>query len=144
MLSKIKEDTSMSDIVSIDWHDEDKQILLVTYHRDGWQWNDFFIVLKQQYAFIDSVNHTVDVLVDVQNSSWIPKGGSLLSGLRKIEEQHPRQGLTIIVGAKGLVASIARSMMKMLGENRRFHFVATMEEAHQLIAKAQAKRLVQA
>lgn len=123
----------MTDLVSIDWLDSQQRVVLITYHRDGWSWDDFYRVLKQQYEFIDTVSHPVDVIVDVRNSHWMPRGGSLLSGIRKAENPHPRQGRTIIVGATGMVAAIAQTAMKLLSSNRKFYFASTMDEAKTIL-----------
>jgi hypothetical protein len=123
----------MTDLVTIDWLDDQKKTVLITYHRDGWSWDDFYRVLKQQYDLIDTVSHTVDVIVDVHNSHWMPRGGSLLSGIRKAENPHPRQGVTVIVGATGMVAAIAQTAMKLVSSKRKFHFAATIDEARAIL-----------
>ena len=98
----------MMEKVTVSWFDDSKTAILCTYNGEGWTWEDFFIALEQQKALIESVDHPkVDILVDVRKSTWMPKGGSLLTGMRKVsKEQHPRQGQTIVIGARGMVASI--------------------------------------
>jgi hypothetical protein len=123
----------MTELVTIDWLDSQKRIILITYHRDGWSWDDFYRVLKQQYDMIESVPHSVDVIVDVRESHWMPRGGSLLSGIRKAENPHPRQGRTVIVGATGMVAAIAQTAMKLVSSKRKFYFALTMDEAKTIV-----------
>ncbi|HEX2619077.1 MAG TPA: hypothetical protein VHL11_02990 [Phototrophicaceae bacterium] len=132
----------MTDIITIDWLNEEKRVLVATYHRDGWTWEDLYEVFKKQKAMIATVDGIVDVIVDVRNSSWLPKGGSLTSGIRKLTgEQHPRQGHTIIMGAKGMVAVILNSVMKLVGKYRAaFHFTKTMDESLEIIRELQAYR----
>jgi hypothetical protein len=118
------------------WLNEEKTALLCTYLVDNWTWDDFHSAFQVQKTMIDSVTHPkVHIVVDASKSRMIPKGGSLLSGVRKLTDlKHPRQGHTIIVGAKGLVAAIASAVTKMLGAHRQeLHLVNTMEQAHMVI-----------
>jgi hypothetical protein len=129
--------------ITVSWLDENKTAILCTYNQDGWSWDDFFKALEQQKTLIESVNHPkVNIVVDVRKSSWMPKGGSLLSGMRKFNsERHPRQGQTIVVGARGMVASIARTVSKLMGPSRlEMHFAATMEEMQNLIKQFETNR----
>jgi hypothetical protein len=72
----------------------------------------------------------------------MPKGGSLLSGMRKFSsEKHPRQGQTIVVGARGMVASIARTVTGLLGSGRQeLQFAADMDEAREKLREYEASR----
>jgi len=123
----------MTELVTIDWLDSQKRIVLITYHRDGWSWDDFYRALKQQYELVESVPHSVDVIVDVRNSHWMPRGGSLLSGIRKAENPHARQGRTVIVGATGMVAAIAQTATKLISSKRKFYFASTMDDAKTIL-----------
>lgn len=123
--------------ITYTWFNEDKSILLCTYPENEWTWNDFHAAFHVQNEMIDSVSHPkVHVIVDTRTSRWLPKGGSLLSGIRKLTSlKHPRQGHTVIVGAKGMVATIARIVTNMMGEQKQeIHLVDSMEEAEQIIA----------
>lgn len=129
--------------ITVSWLDENKTAILCTYNQDGWSWEDFFKALVQQKTLIESVNHPkVNIVVDVRKSSWMPKGGSLLSGMRKFSsERHPRQGQTIVVGARGMVASIARTVSKLMGPSRlEMHFANTMEDMYALIKEFETHR----
>lgn len=126
------------DKIAYEWFNEEKTVLLCTYIAEDWTWEDFHNAFQTQKAMIDSVSHPkVHVIVDTSKTHWLPKGGSLLSGIRKLTDlKHPRQGHTIIVGATGFIAAITNSMMKLLGTHRQeFHLVNTMEEARQLLAQ---------
>lgn len=129
--------------ITVSWFDENKTAILCTYNGDGWTWEDFFVALEQQKALIESVDHPqVDIVVDVRNSSWLPKGGSLLTGMKKMSsEHHPRQGQTIVVGARGMVASIASTVSKLMRTSRmEMRFASTMEEAQVMLNYFEATR----
>jgi|GEM_PF-2986636 len=129
--------------LTVTWADDSQKVVLCTYHEDGWVWADFYEALKRQNALIESSSAPiVDVIVDVRSSSWLPKGGSLLTGINKVKvDQHSRQGETIIVGARGMVAAIADVASKLMSKARRpMRFAKTMDEAHELIAQVAASR----
>jgi hypothetical protein len=129
--------------ITVSWLDENKTAILCTYNQDGWSWDDFFKALEQQKTLIESVDHPkVNIIVDVRKSSWLPKGGSLLSGMRKFNaERHPRQGQTIVVGARGMVASIASTVSKLMGSSRlEMHFASTMEDMQNLLKQFDSNR----
>jgi len=120
------------------WANEEKTILLCTYRQADWTWEDFHYAFQTQNALIESVSHPqVHIVVDVRVSQLIPKGGSMLTGINKLSAQkHPRQGHSVIVGAKGLIASMVNMTAKLLGEHRQeIHMVNTFEEAYALLAR---------
>jgi hypothetical protein len=131
------------DKISLKWATDDKTILLITYNVDGWTWEDSFKALDEQRALIESSPApVVDVIVDATRSRWMPKGGSILSGIRKVSSsKHPRQGQTIFVGARGILASMADLMMKVLDVRRReFQFADNTERAYEMLAEVKAAR----
>jgi hypothetical protein len=129
--------------ITVEWANESKTLILVTYHTDTWGWDELLESFNQQKQLIDSVAHPkVDILVDVRSSHLLPKGVSLLSGVRRLtSERHPRQGHTVIIGAHGLIAVILKAVEKLLGEYRQeMHVVDTVNEAHLLIARIVEQR----
>ncbi len=125
------------------WFNPEHTVLLVTYNEDHWTWEDIFAALKEQYAMIESVPHSkVDVIVDVRKSNWLPRGGSLLTPIRKfMGELHPRQGKTLFVGAHGMVASILGVLGTMMGPKRsELIFVKTMDDVPPRLAQIAAQR----
>jgi hypothetical protein len=122
--------------ITVSWLDENKSAILCTYNQEGWSWEDFFVALHQQKTLIESVDRPkVHIIVDVRKSTWMPKGGSLLTGMRKFNnERHPRQGQTIVVGARGMVASIASTVSKLMGPSRlEMHFAPAMEDVQVML-----------
>lgn len=131
------------DNISIVWANPDKTIVLITYENDAWGWQDLYEAIKAQKTFIDSVGHPkVDVIIDCHKTGIIPKGGSLLTGIRKVAvEHHPRQGHTIVVGAHGLPRVMLKVAEKLMGTYRQeFISVDTMEAAYDLVERLSAQR----
>lgn len=142
--TKAEDKASAEEVVTIEWFSDEKQTVLVTYLKDGWTWDDFHRVVDEQYKLVASVDYVVDILVDVRNTHWMPKGGSLAGGIRKINNAHERQGHTVIVGASGVIAIIARSLLKLLGNRQKFHFVDMMEDATSLLSSLRERRVTAA
>lgn len=122
-------------IVTVDWLDQDKQTIVVTYQRDGWTWSDYQNSLDKQFELIDSVEHPVDIVVMVNNTHLLPKGGSLVTAIRKINAAHERQRNTVIVGAGGPLTIFARNMLKIIPNRTKFLFADNLEEAKELLLK---------
>ncbi|MEO8607991.1 MAG: hypothetical protein ABI690_08925 [Chloroflexota bacterium] len=129
--------------ITVAWFDDTKNAILCTYNQEGWTWDDFYLALQQQKALIETVDHPkVHIIVDVRKSTWLPKGGSLLTGLKKTtHDHHPRQGEIIIVGARGMVASIASTISNLMTSSRmEMHFAAKMEEVPALLNQLETAR----
>ena len=131
------------DVITYSWFNAEKTVLLCTYGKTEWTWNDFYEAFQIQNEMIDSVSHPkVHIIVDTRASNWLPKGGSLLAGSRKLTSQkHPRQGHTIIVGAKGIIAAVSRVVTNLVGVYQQdVHLVDTMEEAEKLVSEFAKER----
>ena len=123
------------DKITVSWLDDIKSTVLVTYHVEGWTWQDLLQAFKQQRALIDSVDKPViDIIVDVRKSNFMPKAHSLLGVIKNVSVQrHPRQGKTIVVGASMFILSVANAMNKMVKSQMDFLFVPTMDAAITLL-----------
>jgi hypothetical protein len=133
--------------ITYEWANDDKTVLLCIYAEPDWTWQDFHEAFKIRNAMLDAVSHPqVHILVDVRKSHLMPKGGTLLSGINKLSGQkHPRQGHTVVVGAKGIVSVMSNLLTKFLGEHRQeFHLVDTMEEANALLSRIMAQQQTKA
>lgn len=128
--------------ITVSWLDQKQSVVLVTYHVEGWTWQDLLAAFTQQRALIDSVDKpVVDILVDVRKSNFMPKAHSLLGVIRNVSVQrHPRQGKTIVVGASAFILSVANAMNKLSKAQMEFLFVPTMEAAQETLAKLAAAR----
>ena len=125
----------MNDI-TYEWFNEEQTVILCTYPPTKWSWNDFFNAFDMQNTMIESVNAAkIIIIVDTRASHWLPKGGTFTSGIKRMTRlKHPRQGDTIIVGAKGLIAAVGRVATKMMGQKQsEIHFVESIEEAENLV-----------
>src|SRR5689334_6102497 len=130
------------DKITVSWLDDKKSTVLVTYHVEGWTWQDLLQAFKDQRALIDSSDQPiVDIIVDVRKSNFMPKAHSLLGVVKNVSVQrHPRQGKTIVVGANMFIMNIASAMNKMVKSQMDFLFVPTMDAALTLLDELVSRR----
>jgi hypothetical protein len=124
--------------ITVAWANEQRNIILVTYHTNDWQWSDVTMALAEQRTLIDQTDAPgVHVIVDVSKAQFVPKGGSLVSLSRNITKYaHPRQGHTVIVGARGALATILDISKSLLGSyGFRFHPATTLNAAHEILSQ---------
>ena len=129
--------------ITIEWANPDKNLILVTYHHPGWTWQDVELVFREQHRLIESVTSPrVDIMVNVTNSSWLPSGRPLLSVIKIMSNfMHPRQGCTVVVGAKGFLKALASSMMKLRSMSARdFHFEDTQQQGNKVLEEIRRLR----
>ena len=128
--------------ITVEWANGRDDLILVTYHTNDWQWTDFADAFEQQRALLDHTSvPVVNIIVDVSNSHIMPKGGSLLSASRNLgKDMHPKQGHTVIVGAKGYIAKILEVVEHFLGKERsKMHIAATLDGAYAMIEQISAQ-----
>lgn len=131
--------------VTVAWANDEQTVVLCRYLEDGWTQEDSFAALAQQRALIESSSApVVDVLVEGTNIRWMPAGASFIKGMKTIVElRHQRQGVTIFIGAQGILASILTITMSLIDPKRReYHFVKTMDEAYELLEQIKATRQI--
>lgn len=130
------------DKITVSWLDDKQTTVLVTYHVEGWTWQDLLKAFKDQRALIESVDRSVvDVIVDVRKSNFMPKANSMLGVIRNVSlDRHPRQGKTIVVGASTFIHSIANAMNRLSKADLGFLFVQKMEDAQKVLDELAANR----
>lgn len=93
--------------IAVDWHNPEKTILCYSCH-DTWTWDALRIALDSAFHLIDSVNHSIMVLVDMRHSSGTPAISA--SGLRMVAYSpavnHPNVQQIVVVGGSPLVRAM--------------------------------------
>src|SRR5688500_12595515 len=86
------------------WQDEGKT--LVRYDFEGaWTWSELYAAYYEAIAMERSVEHRVDVILDMTTSGPIP-ANALLHLKNFSEKQPPNIGLSIIVTSSQFVRSL--------------------------------------
>ena len=111
------------------WYNDDKTILRHVYEV-AWTWSDLYLAIDEAYALVETVDHTVDIIIDMRLSSIIPSN-VFNHGKHAIVKAHPRQGHMIVVGAPRLAQTLFQAFLKIYGkEAKNFPvvFVSTLDE----------------
>ncbi len=129
--------------ITIEWANPERNLIRVIYKQRGWTWRELEAIFKQQFALIETVTHPrVDILIEVGASNWLPTGIPLLSVVKNVAQYiHPRQGCTVIVGARGFLKALSDSIMRLRSMTyRNFHFVDTLPQAQALLDEVRRQR----
>jgi hypothetical protein len=120
--------------ISVNWGDQAKRYILVTYHGE-WSWQDYQESYSTRYEMVRSVEHPVDVIVDVRLHPD-PPGPDAARYLKWVWEARPANiGRTIMIGAdtSGFMKNLVQIFVRLKGGGDKVIFVNSMEEALALI-----------
>lgn len=125
--------------INVEWDNEERTI--IRYHvGDPWQLPEYSRALFHTWAMIESVEHSVHVVVDFTHAISFPK--NLLSNASSTNNQiHPRQALVIGVKVSPylqMIVRVAARAFPRLGRN--VFFVPTLQEAYIMIKTYEAKQ----
>ncbi len=123
--------------VQTSWDDNEKTIVHVDF-IGHWTWQEAHQAIDTMIALIESVDHRVHIIIDMHGGSHVPPlaFGEVRSLLSK---RHPRAGVTVILGANFMLASLWKTMAQTYGRligNNRYIFADTLEEALARIAES--------
>jgi len=121
--------------IAVNWYNDDKTIIYWKF-AGKWDWNEYAEAQDVSNAMLDTVDHTVDVIGNVQESPSLP--ANALSVYRSnLSSAHPNTGLIVLVGASMFVEQMVR-LLKQMFRNKvagtNFEFAKSDEEALALIA----------
>jgi len=120
------------------WQDETKTI--VRYDFDGeWDWNELYTAYYEAIAMEKSVEHRVDVILDMRRGGRIP-GNVLLHVKNFSDRQPPNIGLSVIVTENAFVHSLYKVGAKFYSKiGYYFRVATTLEAADSMIATDRAR-----
>jgi hypothetical protein len=90
--------------ISVTWDDEEHSVIRFDY-QGAWTWNELYDAVRESHLLLDTVNHTVDSIIDLEHSSLLPEH-ALSRAQNVVKMAHPNQGMTIVVGANTLVRTL--------------------------------------
>ncbi len=124
--------------IMVQWDDD--QHTAVRWDFEGrWTWQEFAEVQDESDALITGVDHTVDVIANMENSSTLPENP--LSRYHHALARSPEnRGLVVIAGAGTFIQAMAQIFSRVFGQRLQdeFVFVATVAEARRFLAGRRA------
>lgn len=125
--------------ILVEWKGDEKTILLLTF-PPRWNWNEFQEATERTATFIAEVRHTIDIILDLKNSS-VPISGSPFEAGNAFFKSMPANRGVIIIVTNTFIRSLA-SIFKTI--DREFgallYPVDSLDEAFSVAAAQQAQR----
>lgn len=119
--------------IRVEWDDPNQTALRYTY-EGSWNWDEFQQARRQARLMLDTVDHKVDVIIDVVQTGILPN--NILSRASSIpRDRHPNEGTVIIVGANPLIRflyDVARRIYAEVIDYRGYRIVSNLEEARSI------------
>ena len=125
--------------IHITWENEERTIIRHAY-EGKWTIQEYYELIRKNYEHIDSVNHTVDIINDLRNTSQLP--GDMIPAIRyAIQNRHPNEGINVMVGASALIQMLVEAVNKTTRMTvTQANYVENLEDAYPIIEAEQAKR----
>jgi len=116
------------------WVNEEKTIILLK-HLGRWTWDEIFDVFQEGIQMLNTVDHTVHVLIDHSEDEGGPV--NFVSELPRLASlsMPPNVGMLIQVGTTG-VTRIGNQMFSRL--YHKIYMADTLEEGFALIARRES------
>ena len=125
--------------VEFDWGDEAQTWLRFT-PTTPWNWTDFHRAMRRATFWLDSVDHPVEILIDLRQSARLPAGA--LGHIRSLGVAiHPNsRNRAVIIGLDESVAGpLGGADRTYRDATRLLRFVETDDEAQAVIAAWRAE-----
>ncbi|MCL4255967.1 MAG: hypothetical protein KJ043_19575 [Anaerolineae bacterium] len=124
--------------INVVWDDEEKTIVRQTYGQEI-SIAEYYDGVKKRLELISSVDHPVDLIIDLRGANTNLKG--VLTASRYANKHvPPNQRFVVLVGANLFVKSLVNVLGKILPKiSNTIYFVETPEVAKQLIDENRAK-----
>jgi hypothetical protein len=124
--------------VSADWDNEAHTVVRVQIH-DPWDTQQYSQATLQAWSLIESVDHTVDLIIDFTDAYSFPKSILSQASITNIHI-HPRQGLVIGVKISPYLQAVIKTTIRVFPRlGHKLCFVQTVQDAYELIQKQTIK-----
>jgi len=129
--------------IRVDWDSHDKAI--IRYIFEGyWTWPQMHEAVQQVYTLMGTVNYTVDVVVDLTDSGYVPS--EAIANARQLAvsaKPHPNySGTTVFVGMNTLARTLLNAVSQIYYQINQYHnfvFVRNLVEAYGIIQRQREK-----
>lgn len=124
--------------ISVQWDDEaTKQALLFVY-EGTWTWDENYKAINDAVPLFNSVDHIVDIIIDMSRSSGYPPG-NLLSHFREISKRYnERAGHNVIITNNNFVRMMSDVFHRIYKPQKikgKIFFVKNLDEARKVLAQ---------
>jgi hypothetical protein len=120
--------------IDVRWYNEDQTEVQLTI-VGVWTWDELFVAIDQTEKLMGSVEHTVNIILDMRQSHHVPT--MLPSALRKVANAktmtHRNSGLLILVGARSFVKSMFNIFSTLYPRAAEKYQIAESEEQLQAV-----------
>ena len=121
--------------ISVKWDNSEQTVIRFVY-TGQWTFGDLFDAMESARDLMDTVNHPVHGIIDMQDSKLMPNG-VLSLGRNVTMRKHPNQGKSIVVGASGFARTlydVYRKVHRTTFDESAYGFASSLEEARQLLS----------
>jgi len=121
--------------INVVWDNPEQSIVRFIYNGQ-WNLDDFYHALQESRDMMDTVNHRVGIIIDVQNSKLVPNG-VLSHGKNVSLRKHPNQAKSIIVGASGFVRTlfdVYKKVYRNSFDESSYAFSSSLDDARGLLS----------
>ena len=125
--------------ITVEWDNPERTIIFCAY-RDTWTWEEFFDAAQRSSDLQDTVQHTVDMILDMRSSA------SRMSGVTgKFSEiariSHPNTGIRVLVTNADVMKLLFQVFATVYRPAaRKYQVVDSLDKAYALIADLQRQR----
>lgn len=119
--------------IRLNWYDDDKTIVLWK-HQNKISWQDAYDARQNLWRMMESVSHTVDLIVDM-NHHHMP-AGAIPNLKRLIVTKHSRTGIIILLNAPSYFSALFEMVMRVMRvEGQTWHTATSLEDAENFIRR---------
>lgn len=123
--------------VQINWGNEQKTFTVFEF-IGSWTWEEYYAARDAGVKMVNTVDHTVNIIVDISQSSVFPQ--NMLTHFRSSVNQAPRPfDLCVIVSQSRFIEALV-NVLSRLKLMTKFRLVKTREEAIKILAEHDAAR----
>jgi hypothetical protein len=123
--------------VEVRWFEEENRSIIYYEFVWEWTWEEFERAYTKTLQMMDSVDHKVHFIVNMNHSPFV-RPGSLQRMVKAARYGHPNMGLAVWVGVNRIMRAIASAIVLFHEDALQtypFQFADSVAEAYDLITK---------
>jgi hypothetical protein len=125
--------------IRVEWDNLEKTIIRHIY-EGTWTIDDYYGLIDENYAQIDSVDHRVDIINDLRDMAGTPP--NMVPAIRyAARKAHEREGINVMVASTRYVQMLVDAIDRAVGKPTMVIHTRTMEEAREIIAKSRTEQV---